>query len=127
MQSMPAFQPWVITVSLRVKPGCRADLLKELLHMREQILQEGVCLGFDVLASEADAHELLLYEVWPSREFVQEVQLKKSYYIPYFERIDPLLDGPRPVRHWQGLACRPATEPEPSPDSFANPFPRSPS
>lgn len=127
MQPALAFQPWVITVSLRVRPGCRADLLKELLHLREQILQEGVCLGFDVLASEAEPHELLLYEVWPSREFVQEVQLKKSCYIPYFERIDPLLDGRRPVRHWQGLVCRPAADPVPPLDSFANPSHRSPS
>lgn len=98
MQPALAFQPGVITASLRVRPGCRADLLKALLHLREQILQEGVCLGLDGLASEAEPHEVLLYELWPGREFVQEVQLKKSCYMPCFERIAPLLDGRRPAR-----------------------------
>jgi len=104
MQPGDAAQPWVITVTLRVKPGCRDHLLRELLALRQLILQEGVCLGFDVLANADEANELLLYEVWPSREFVQEVQLKKAYYDPYFERIDPWLEGVRPIRHWQALA-----------------------
>jgi len=81
---------YVHTVKLSIKPECVTDFIRELLTLRARIVEEPDCLRFEVLQDADQPGQILLYELWTSREYFEREQLKRGYYVPYFDRVIPM-------------------------------------
>ncbi|KMN76194.1 quinol monooxygenase YgiN [Chromobacterium alkanivorans] len=93
----------IITVPLTIKAEYLADYLQELSGLLAHIRREPDCLRFDVLQNADQPCQLLLHEVWSSRAYLEQQQLKRPYYAPYFARIEPMLETPRVIQHWRSI------------------------
>lgn len=94
----------VLTVELTIKPACVADFLQELQQFSRFILQqEADCLRFEIFQDDDDPCRILLLEGWSSRRHLEEVQLQRAYYQPYFARVQTMFAAERRLRHWQVL------------------------
>lgn len=92
---------YAITVQLTIKRECIADFMRELAALRVQIQREQDCLGFDVLHNIDCPETVLLVETWTSREYFEQVQLKRPYYAPYLARVQPMWAEERRLQHWR--------------------------
>ncbi|MBA4707302.1 putative quinol monooxygenase [Aquitalea aquatica] len=94
----------VLTVELTIKPECLADFLQELQQFSRFILQqEADCLRFEIFQDDNDPGRILLLEGWSSRRHLEEVQLQRAYYQPYFARVHTMFAAERQLRHWRAL------------------------
>lgn len=97
----------VLTVELTILPERLADFLQELRQFSCFILQqEADCLRFDILQDDEDPCHILLLEGWSSRRHLEEVQLQRAYYQPYFAKVQTMFAAARLLRHWQPLALQ---------------------
>ncbi|BBF85488.1 hypothetical protein DLM_1872 [Aquitalea magnusonii] len=94
----------VLTVELTIKAECVADFLQELQQFSRFILQqEADCLRFEIFQDADDPCRILLLEGWSSRQYLEQVQLLRAYYQPYFARVHSMFAAARLLRHWQAL------------------------
>lgn len=94
----------VLTVELTIKRENLADFLQELLQFSRFIVQqEADCLRFEIFQDDDDPCRILLLEGWSSRRHLEEVQLQRAYYQPYFARVHNMFAAERLLRHWQAL------------------------
>ncbi len=94
----------VLTVELTIKPESLADFLQELQQFSRFIVQqEADCLRFEIFQDDDDPCRILLLEGWSSRRHLEEVQLQRAYYQPYFARVHSMFATERLLRHWQAL------------------------
>jgi quinol monooxygenase YgiN len=96
---------YVLTVQLHIKPHCVEDFARELSALRRVIEQEPDCLYFDALQNMEHPHTILLVEAWTSRDYFEQVQLKRPYYAPYLERVRPMWAQDRKQRHWHAITA----------------------
>jgi quinol monooxygenase YgiN len=93
----------VVTVQLTLRPDCIDTFLHELGAFRALLEAEPDCLRFDVLQHADHPGSILLIEAWSSRDYFEQVQLKRPYYVPYLERVRPMWAKERRFDHWH---CR---------------------
>lgn len=104
MPSKTATDMHILTVELTIKPESLADFLQELRQFSRFIVQqEADCLRFEIFQDDDDPCRILLLEGWSSRRHLEEVQLQRAYYQPYFARVKSMFAAERLLRHWQTL------------------------
>ncbi|WP_158621285.1 putative quinol monooxygenase [Dyella dinghuensis] len=94
---------YVLTVQLSIKREQVEDFLRELSALRALIEREPDCLRFDVLQDAACPESIMLVEAWTSRDYFEQVQLKRPYYTPYLARVQPTWAKDRRMQHWHAI------------------------
>ncbi|KAL4786805.1 glycoside hydrolase superfamily [Aspergillus varians] len=65
----------------------------------EKVIAEPECTFFELYQSQSDPGEISLVENWSaSVEWLMGVQIKKDYYLPFFEATEPMFVKPREAK-----------------------------
>ncbi|OJJ07253.1 hypothetical protein ASPVEDRAFT_46604 [Aspergillus versicolor CBS 583.65] len=65
----------------------------------DKIIAEPECTFFEIYQSPENSGEISWVENWSaSVEWLMEVQVKKDYYIPYFQATEPMYVKPRVMK-----------------------------
>jgi len=103
-------QPLTVKVILKVKHEYLEAFIVELTSVREKCLTEKDCLLFDIDQRLEDPGVVMLTEVWSSREYFENVQLKRDYFPPYFAAVAPMMAAPIDRTYWTSVATYPKRE-----------------
>lgn len=89
-----------VVVTLKIKPEYVEEFKRRFIAVREVIIAERECMRLDLCQSSEDPGRFMIFEVWPSREYFEKVQLAKPYYAPYFEATQHMWNAPRIVEYY---------------------------
>jgi len=96
---------YVLTVQITVKPERAADFMCELSALRRLIECEPECLRFDVLQNMEQPASIVLNEAWTRRGHFEQAQIKRLYYAPCLERVQPMWAHERRMQRWHAIVA----------------------
>ena len=93
----------VVLVTLLVKPGHEAELLRLLAPGLDAMRHEASFINAALHQDPDDPTRFMLYETWADRTELVEVQMKRPYRSAYEARLPELLHEPRRAEAWRPL------------------------
>ena len=94
-------EPICLEVIFHIKEGHTGQFLQELQAVIELVVIEPQCLDFCVFQDPENLNRVRVTETWTSRKFLEEVQMKKHYYVPYFTKVEPMWSHPLQMQFWR--------------------------
>ena len=96
-------KPFVVIVSLHVKPGHEEEFLHLLMPVLDAMRHEATFINAALHRDPEDPTRFMLYETWADRDDLINVQMKRPYRSAYEARLPEILREPRQVQLWQPL------------------------
>jgi len=93
----------VFVISVHVKPGCEAELLRLVTPVLDAMRHEASFINAVLHQDPEDPTRFMLYETWADLDDVTQVQMHRDYRQPFWARLPALLREDRQVQIWQPL------------------------
>jgi quinol monooxygenase YgiN len=95
--------PFVLIVSIQLKPGCAEEYLVMLNDVLNQMRHEPTFVNCILQRGTDDPDKLIVYETWFDREDFDRVQLKRPYRAAYTARAPELISRPTELSYFELL------------------------
>ena len=96
-------KPFVVIVSLHVKPGHEEEFLRLLAPVLDAMRHEASFINAALHLDPEDPTRFMLYETWADRDDLIDVQMKRPYRSAYEARLPEILREPRRIELWRPL------------------------
>ena len=96
-------KPFVVIVSIHVKPGHEEEFLHLVTPVLDAMRHETTFINAALHRDPEDPTRFMLYETWADRDELVNVQMKRPYRSAYEARLPEMLREPRQVQLWQPL------------------------
>ncbi len=83
----------VVVAEMRAKPGQEEELKRRTVALVEPTRREAGCVQYDLHVSDTDPASVLFYEVWVSREALDQ-HLKTPHLTGFVSRAEECLAAP---------------------------------
>lgn len=93
----------VVVAEMRAKPGLEDELKRRTAALVEPTRREAGCLQYDLHVCDADPASILFYEVWTSRDALEQ-HLKTPHLTDFVSRAEECLAAPVKITTFTRIA-----------------------